>query len=135
MATNHKKEEEGSTGATVGKAIVGLAALAAAAAGTYFLYGSKNAAKNRKAVKGWVIKMKGEVLERMEELKDVSEEVYYKVIDEVKEKYEKMSTVSKDDLNAVTAEMKSHWKDIKKDLEPTKKAVKKIKKIVAEIGE
>lgn len=125
----HKKDENSG----VGKAIVGLAALAAAAAGTYFFYGSKNAAKNRRTVKGWMLKMKGEVLEHMEELKDVSEEVYYKIIDEVKEKYENLSNVSKEDLDHITGELKSHWKDIKKEIEPAKKAVKKIKKIVGDI--
>ena len=39
-----------------------------AAAGTYFLYGSKDAKKNRKAVKSWALKAKAEVLEALEKV-------------------------------------------------------------------
>ena len=41
---------------------VGLTAAAVAAAGAYFLYGSKDADKNRKTVKSWGLKAKAEVL-------------------------------------------------------------------------
>ena len=59
---------------------VGLAALAAA--GTYFLYGKKGA-KNRKMIEGWTLKMKGEVLEKMETIKELNEDKYYKLVDTV----------------------------------------------------
>jgi flagellar basal body-associated protein FliL len=44
---------------------LGLTAAAVTAAGAYFLYGSKQAPQNRKKVKGWVLKAKGEVLEAL----------------------------------------------------------------------
>lgn len=45
---------------------VGAAALAAAAAGTYWLYGAKDASKHRKAAKSWMLKARAEVLEGVE---------------------------------------------------------------------
>ena len=112
-----------------GKTIAGLAALAATAAGVYFFYGSKNAGKNRRTVKSWMFRMKGEVLDRLENLKDVSEEMYYDTIDEVKTKYAKLSTISKADLDDMTDELKSHWKDIKKEI-AAKRTVKEAKKMM-----
>ena len=53
---------------------VGLTAAAVAAAGAYFLYGSKGAAKNRKVVKSWAIKAKGEVLEAIEKAEDSTQD-------------------------------------------------------------
>jgi len=105
----------------------GIAALAAAAAGTYFLYGSKNAAKNRKTVKGWMLKAKGEILSEMENMKDMSEGNYHKAIDTVAKKYKILKHVDKKDLDALVKELKSHWKHIKKDLKskPTRKSSKR----------
>lgn len=63
-----------------------LATAAAIAAGGYFLYG-KDAAKNRKRVKGWMLKVKGEVLDEIEKLKEIDEERYHKIVDNVVGKY------------------------------------------------
>ena len=60
-----KKKENHSPAEKVGLGI-GLTAAAVAAAGAYFLYGSKDANKNRKTVKSWMLKAKAEVLEQLE---------------------------------------------------------------------
>ena len=104
----------------VGAAGLGLAALAAAAAGTYFLYGSKNASKNRKKIKGWMLKAKGEVLQEMEHMKDMSESRYHDTIDAMSERYKMLKHVDKKELNHLVKELKSHWKHIKKDLKVKK---------------
>ena len=58
MAQKNSKNEL-STAQKVGIGF-GLTAAAVTAAGAFFLYGSKEAAKNRKKVKGWMLKAKGE---------------------------------------------------------------------------
>ncbi len=60
--------------------------------------------------------MKGEVLERMEQLKDLSEETYDKVIDEVSLQYSKLQNVDTSELQALTKDLKRHWKNIKRDI-------------------
>ena len=63
MATKKTAKKKGmGTGAKVSIG-VGVSTAVLAAAGGYFLYGSKNAAKNRKQVKSWALKAKAEVLE------------------------------------------------------------------------
>lgn len=104
---------------------VGLTAAAVAAAGAYFLYGSKNAAKNRKAVKSWTLKAKAEVLEKIEQAKEMSQEEYEQLIDTVSTTYAGMKDASKTDLATFKKEMKEHWMSIAKTAAPKKKAVKK----------
>lgn len=109
---------------------LGVGALAAAAAGTYFLFG-KNAkvVKARKQVKSWSLKFKGDVLEKLENMQDISEDTYHKVIDEVSKGYKAVKNVDAAELMESATELKKHWKDIKKDLAP--KAVKKAVKTAA----
>lgn len=110
---------------------LGLVALAAAtAAGVYFLYGSKNAAKNRKKVKGWTLKAKGEVLEKMEAMKNINEEDYKRIVDMVATKYKKIKTVNTKEAETLAKELKAQWKEIHKEASvkrPVKKVAKKKK--------
>lgn len=113
---------------------VGITAAAIAAAGTYFLYGSKNAAKNRKAVKSWTLKAKAEVLEKIENAKDMTQEEYDQLIDTVSMAYQGVKSASKADLSLFKSEMKDHWKQIAKTAAPKKKAVKTaVKKAVKKV--
>lgn len=99
---------------------VGVAALSAAA---YLLFGP-NGKKNRKAVKGWAIKMKGEIIEKFEEAKELTEPVYNEIIDKVQEKYSKLQNIDKNELQSAITEMKKNWKAIKKTASPKKPAKK-----------
>ena len=113
---------------------VGLTAAAVAAAGTFFLYGSKNAAKNRKAVKSWTLKAKAEVLEKIEQAKEMTQEEYEQLIDTVSTTYAGVKTASKADLSTFKKEMKEHWLQIAKTAAPKKKAVAKVaKKVTAPV--
>ncbi|MDE2188268.1 MAG: hypothetical protein KGJ35_00860, partial [Patescibacteria group bacterium] len=77
-----KKETTKESGLSTGSKTAigaGIAAFAAAAAGAYYLYGSRNAAKNRKAVKSWALRAKAEVMDEIEKMKDVTEPAYREV--------------------------------------------------------
>ena len=102
----------------------GLAAVAAAAAGAYFFYG-KDGAKNRKQLKGWMVKAKGEVMDNLEKLNDVSQPIYEKVVSEVMKKYKKLKQATPGEWASLNKELKSQWKSIKKEVD---KAAKKFKK-------
>ena len=113
-----KKTIESKSSHKVGIA-VGIAALAAAAAGAYYLYGSNKSAKNRKHVKSWMLKMKAEVMDRIESVEDLSKGAYDKTIDEVSRKYAQIKNVDKKELIQLAKRMKSHWKDIQADISET----------------
>lgn len=102
----------------------GVAALAAAAAGVYFMTG-KNA-KNRKKVKSWVGKMQKEVIQNLESAQKSGKQAYHQTVDMVTKNYSKMKNVSAEELAMAAAELKSSWDSIKSEMEGAAKTVKKI---------
>lgn len=108
-------------------AVVGIgASVAALGAAAYIMFGP-NAKKNRKAIKGWAVKMKGEIIEKLEDAKEITEPVYHKIIDTVSAKYAKVKNIDQKDLELVIGEIKKHWKTMVKDASPKKKVVAKKK--------
>ncbi|MFH0890906.1 MAG: hypothetical protein V1856_02660 [Candidatus Liptonbacteria bacterium] len=103
---------------------IGVAAVVAAAAGAYFLYG-KNGAKHRKQLKSWMVKMKAEVMEGLENMKEVTGPVYNRVVDEVAKRYAKVRNVSPKELAALVREMKGHWRSISREFGAKPKPRKK----------
>jgi glutamyl-tRNA reductase len=134
MAKNNKSKETGLSDTQKAGIGAGLAVAAlAAAAGGYFLYGSKNAAKNRKTVKSWMLKAKAEVLEGIEKAqKELSKADYEKLVKSVTATYASMQDIKKSDLTDFARDMKAEWEGIAKTAAKTVKAtVKEAKKTPA----
>lgn len=127
MAKKNTKNEGLSGGEKVGIGVA-LTAAAMAAAGSYFLYASPNAAKNRKKVKSWTLKAKGEVLEAIEKAGKMTAEEYQSVVDGVVAGYAQMKSASKADLSEFKDEMMQNWNKIAKQAGGAKKAAKKTAK-------
>ncbi|HEY0908152.1 MAG TPA: hypothetical protein VGE35_02270 [Candidatus Paceibacterota bacterium] len=108
--------------------VVGLAGLTAAAVGAYYLYGHKNAEKNRSKVKSWMLKAKGEVLEQLENVQDVTETAYLSAVDTVAKKYNELKNIDQEELGAFIEEMKGHWNGIKTTLQASAPKAKKAAK-------
>lgn len=109
-------------GAGKAKAVVfGLAGLTAAAVGAYYLYGSKDAAKNRAKVKGWTLKAKGEVLEALEKAKSITPEEYNELVETAVKAYGTVKEATKGEIKDFKSEMLEHWNKLEKN-----KAVKKM---------
>ena len=92
---------------------IGLAAVAAI--GTCFL-GGERGARNREIIAGWAFRMKGEVLEKVENLKELNKEIYYKIVDEAATRYSRMERVSASELKHLTEELKGAWEHVSKQL-------------------
>jgi len=103
------------TALTIGAGAVLVAAAATAASG-YFLYGTKTGIKKRKQMKGWMLKAKGEVLEGIENLKDINEQAYGKIVNTVMTKYSQVKDINPIELASMKKELKSHWKHIQKHI-------------------
>jgi gas vesicle protein len=99
----------------------GLGVATVAALGAYFLYG-KNGARNREKIAGWMLKLKGEVLEKVEEIKDLKEQEYYKIVDEVSARYAKLEKVGTEEVKHLATELKGAWKHISEQLESRESA-------------
>lgn len=107
---------------------VGLTATAVAAAGAYFLYGSKNAPKNRRKVKSWMFKAKAEVLEGLENAQEMTEEEFGKLVETVSKTYGKLKDASKADIAEFKKEMMENWPKIAKEGKQVAATVAKVTK-------
>jgi len=90
----------------------GLVTLAAAG---YLLFGP-NGKSNRKAIKGWTLKAKGEILEGLEKLQDVTEDKYNAIVTAVAKKYAKAKNALPEEVAKFEKEARKHWKAIEEDL-------------------
>ncbi len=97
--------------------------LIATAMGAYFLYGSKDGARRRKEIKGWMLKVKGDILQELEGLKEVNQEAYDKVVDSVIKRYKGIKGIEMGELAALGSTLKSYWS--KTNTEPKKRAARK----------
>lgn len=104
MKKNNTKSKI-STGTVVG---IG-AGIAALAAGSYYFFGPEGK-KNRGKLKGWMIKMKGEIIEKMEDAGEMTEAAYHQIVDSVAEKY----LGTNDGVKAFAESLKRQWKGISK---------------------
>ncbi len=119
-----KQSKKGmSTGAMAG---IG-AGIAAASVAAYLLFGPEGK-KNRKVIKGWAVKMKGEVLEKLEAVKDITEPVYNSIVDQVQAKYAKVKNIDQKEMMAFVGDMRKHWKAVSKSKKPKMKSKSKAKK-------
>jgi len=107
------------------------ASLAGIAATTYFFFGP-NGKKNQKHAKAWAIKMKGDVVEKLEMAREISEPIYHQIIDTVAEKYQKGTKASSEEIKILANDLKKHWKEISKSAKAMKggtvKGAKKVAK-------
>ncbi|KKU80602.1 MAG: hypothetical protein UY07_C0039G0005 [Parcubacteria group bacterium GW2011_GWA1_47_8] len=118
-----EKSSKGSAGTiiTIG---AGIAALTAAA---YVMFGPEGK-KNRKKITGWAVKMKGEIIEKLESAKEITEPVYHQIVNTVAAKYGKLKNINQEDLENTVEEIRKQWKHMAKAAQPKKKAAKKAAK-------
>lgn len=91
-------------------------AAAASAAGMYYLYGPKGK-EHRKRVEGWTLRAKGEIMEKMENTKEMTEDKYHKIVDSVLKKYSKAKNVGEMKARKFAKELKEQWNEIKEEAE------------------
>jgi len=114
---------------------VGLTTAAVAAAGAYFLYGSKDAPDNRKKVKSGILRAKAEVLETLENAKEITEVEFNDLINGVVDTYSKVQSLSKKDLKEFKEEMSENWGELVESGVAKVLTVEQIAKKVAKRGD
>lgn len=109
----------------LGKAIAVGAGVAAMSAAAYVLFGPEGK-HNRKKIQGWAVKMKGEIIEKLEDSQEITENIYNKIVDQVSEKYAKAKGLSMEEVQAVVDDLRKHWKTLVKDTKSKTATVKKV---------
>lgn len=103
----HKKSKGVSDAVKLGAVGAAVAGLAAA----YFFMGP-NAKKHQKHAKAWAIKMKGDVVDKLEKASKMSKPIYDDIVDSVAKEYKKRKKAGQTEINALTQDLKKHWKNI-----------------------
>ena len=116
-----RKKKTKHTGAKVALGI-GAGLAIAGAAGAAWLYGTDQGKKTKKKLESWMLKAKGEVMEKIEKMDDVTEDAYHKAVADVMKKYKKIKSVSTPKVVKLEKELKKHWKSLaSKVKKPAKK--------------
>lgn len=123
-----------STNSNTKKLVVAGASLAGIAATAYFFFGPKGK-KHQQHIKAWAIKMKGDVVEKLEKAREITEPVYQEIIEKVAKEYKKGKRASQQEIDALAVDLKKHWKSISKlaitaKQELSKKASRIVKKTI-----
>lgn len=109
--------------AVVGASLAGLAATA------YFFFGPKGR-KHREHAKSWAIKMKGDVIEKLEQAKEITEPIYHEIVDSVSKDYVAGKKATKAEIEAMSKDLKKHWSAISKlALTAKQKATKETQRV------
>jgi hypothetical protein len=121
-------------------AIIGISAgVAALGAMTYYFLGPEGK-KHQKNFKAWTVKMKAEIIDKLENAGDVTEAVYHKIVDKAAEAYQKSGKATAEEVAMYADMLKKQWKHIaggtkkkpaKKKAAPAKKSAKKAVKKAA----
>jgi hypothetical protein len=122
------KKDMNKKGMSAGGVVAIGAGVAALAAASYYFFGPEGK-KNQKKMKGWMIKMKGEIIDKMEDAQDMTESAYHAIVDTVSSAYQKSSKVAATDVADYVAVLKKQWKGISGSLKkPAKKTASKVVK-------
>jgi hypothetical protein len=103
------------------------AGIAAIAATAYFFLGP-DGKRHQKKMKGWMVKMKGEVLEKLEEVQDLTEPIYNEIVDTVARAQEVNERIPKDEIYSLANDLKKQWRTIVRTATGDKKKVKRVAK-------
>ncbi len=118
MATKKTTKKQVKNTGKIVAGVIGVAALSVAA----YLLAGPDGKKNRKIARAWMLKMKAEVAEKIENMKEVTADTYSNVIDSVASKYSKMKHVGAEDLEKEVNILKKEWS---KMINSGKKSIKK----------
>lgn len=99
----------------------------AGALGALYLYGTKKGKTSRKKISGIVLKAKGEILEKVEDLKTLDFDSYKKIVSSVVEKYKKTKSSKASELDLLYKELGGYWNEIQKSFTNGKDKVTKSK--------
>jgi hypothetical protein len=111
------KNKKGISGGSKEVIGLGVAAMAAATAGAYYLYGSAKGKAHRSTIKSWMLHAKAEVMSEIEKMKEVNEGAYKDAVAKVTKKYKAMKGMDRTEIAALATTLHGHWKDILREIE------------------
>lgn len=118
---------------TAGKIVAVGAGVAALSATAYYFLGP-NGKKNQKKAKAWMVGMEKDIEKKAKAVKDMSESVYHKIVDDTIKPYMAKNIPDTKEIKAYAMMLKKEWKGLTKKAIPAKKAVAKAKPQVKKVA-
>ncbi len=87
-------------------------AAAVIAVGGYYLFGPKGE-QHRMEVDRWVRKARRDILSKMGDIQDITEDQYHRIVDDTVEKYAGMRDLSISHVERVKANFKARWNEMR----------------------
>lgn len=122
--TKSSSSNKGMSASKVGGLVALGAGAVALAASTYYFFGPEGKIHRKKAA-GWMIKMKGEIIEKLADAEEVSESAYHNIVDSVLATYTATGKIAAPELKTFADGLKKQWKSILKALPKSKSAKRK----------
>ena len=70
----------------------------------------------RKKTGNWADQMRQELMDRVKKTKDITQEKYNQIIDEIRPRYETVKDLSVREIGDFASELKSHWQNISQEV-------------------
>lgn len=86
---------------------------AAAIAGAIYFMNTDSGKRQGKKLKGWAVRMRGEVMDKLESLEEVTEPIYNQVVDTVADAEALRNNVPKEEIVTLANDLKRQWKTIR----------------------
>lgn len=98
----------------IGSILAGFAAgaLTTILIGGYALFGPQGR-RNRKRAEAWILRAKAEILERMMDAQDLTEEQYYRIVDAVLDAYDLAGQIGGDAATRISDRFKARWNEMR----------------------
>lgn len=107
---------------------LGLAAGSVIAAGATLFFAKTKVGKDAvKKIKNNAIDLSKKATAKLDALKEVTQEKYNVIIDDVVEDFVKSKKIAKHEVKSIKQDLKSHWQEIKKELKAKSVAAKPVK--------
>ncbi len=113
----YMKNTKNNNNMTMAVGITGL--FASALLGAHFLFNTEKGKKSLKHLKSWSFKMKGDLLEKLEKAKNIDENTYHIIVDDLVAKYQKIKGMTVEEIAEISKELKANWKKIKDEAKKT----------------
>jgi hypothetical protein len=120
------KKTQVTQGGMNGKVVaeLGIVALAAAAAGALFLYGTDAGQKRRQQARSWMLRMKADVMEKMEKMNEWNEGAYNAIVDAAGARYASLKNIDVQEVTGLISDLKKQWHTIKRTVGTARPASK-----------
>jgi len=105
----HKTVSRVAVGTTIG-------AVLAAGAAAYFFTQTKSGKQAAKQIKTSAIGLSREISKRVQSAKKISQSKYNDIVEEVVDEYAVQKKVGKHTVVALKRDLKTHWRDVKREL-------------------